>query len=153
MKCVKKAKEHLKTNVHDLSKEKEVLCSERVFKALDRRSKRRKVPEISPKRCNFKKKSVSTRHHNLPFVQGPHVGMEIVGADSLHKCRNNVIRVKENLCSQITIFQRNQERKQVWEIPMVFSCYATNKNMSSLNIAFLSDTYQVQRNLKNWKTS
>lgn len=59
------------------------------------------------------KKSVSTRHHNRPFVQGPHVGMEIVGADSLHKCRNNVIRVKENLCSQITIFQRNQERKQV----------------------------------------
>lgn len=58
MKCVKKAREHLKTNVHDLSKEKEVLCSERVFKALDRRSKRRKVPEISPKRCNFKKKRV-----------------------------------------------------------------------------------------------
>lgn len=42
IKGVKKAKEHLKTNEHDLCREKDVLYSETVFKALDRKSNSRK---------------------------------------------------------------------------------------------------------------
>lgn len=45
-------------------------------------------------------------------MQGPHVGMEIVGADSLHGCRNKVVRVTENLCSLTTRFQRNQDQEK-----------------------------------------
>lgn len=45
-------------------------------------------------------------------MQGPHVGMEIVGADSLHGCQNKVVRVTENLCSLTTRFQRNQDQEK-----------------------------------------
>lgn len=42
-------------------------------------------------------KGAKSSRNNLPFVQGPHVGIEIVRADSLHGCRNKAVKVTENL--------------------------------------------------------
>uniref|UniRef100_K1P4E8 Uncharacterized protein n=1 Tax=Magallana gigas TaxID=29159 RepID=K1P4E8_MAGGI len=69
--------------------------------------------------------------------------MEIVGADSLHGCRNKVVRITENLCSLTTRFQRNQGRKKQFEgvpLPCRFDVYDLNGNKAISVEEFLSAT-------------
>lgn len=85
MRCVKQVRWHPKTNGHGLSKKKVLFYSETVFKVFDRESKNiiGKKPDKHLKKYNQKRRA-KTRRHNRTFVQGPHVGMGIVGADILH---------------------------------------------------------------------
>ncbi|XP_034301275.2 uncharacterized protein [Magallana gigas] len=73
MKGVKKAKEHLKTNEHDLSREKDVLYGETVFKALDRKSKSRKRAREISKEMQSKKRRLD-QTSQPPFRAGPSRG-------------------------------------------------------------------------------
>lgn len=99
--------------------------------ALDRKSKiRKKTREISKEI----EKGAQTRRHNRPFVQGPHVGMEIVGAHSLHGCRTKVVKVTEKPAqSNYKIPKKPRSVENKYENHKWYSsCYGTNnKNIKS----------------------
>lgn len=87
------AKYHLKTIEHDLSKEKEVLYGETYLRFLTEKGKVKKRAREISKEIQSKTKARRPEVTNRPFVKGPHVGIDIVGADCLHGCRNKTVKL------------------------------------------------------------
>lgn len=154
MKGVKKAKEHLKTNEHDLSREKDVLYGETVFKALDRKSKSRKRAREISKEMQSKKRRID-QTSQPPFRAGPSRGYgNRGGRQSTWMSKQGSQSNRKPVQSNYKIPKKPRSGENRYENYQWYSsCYGTNnKNIKSEQPTCLSDTSQVQRNLSRQNT-
>jgi hypothetical protein len=156
MKGVKKAKEHLKSNKHELSKDREVLYGDRVFKALDRKSKSRKrVREISKEIQSKKRRTDQTQQ---PFRAAPSRGY----GNSGHGGRQSTWGSKQGSQSnrkpgQLSAFKipkkpRSGESRYGYNRGNSSGYGTNNKNFKSEQSACLDRTLKFHGNLSRQNT-